>query len=69
VYRRPSSVPKLPGIVLLVPGSLGFRSLQSFLERDTVAAIDTAFSMIVVAVSLAAGLVVSNVMVPSRKTL
>lgn len=69
IWHRPSSVPKLPGIVLLVPGSLGFRSLQSFLERDTVAAIDTAFSMIIVAVSLAAGLIVANVVVQSRRLL
>lgn len=69
IFRRPSSVPKLPGIVLLVPGAIGFRSLEAFLQRDTLAAIDTGFSMIIVAVSLAAGLLLANVAVQSRKTL
>ena len=69
VLLRPSSIPKLPGIVLLVPGSLGFRSVQSFLDADAISGITTAFSMILIAVSLAAGLLLANVAVKSRKTL
>ncbi|MCC7441567.1 MAG: threonine/serine exporter family protein, partial [Bdellovibrionales bacterium] len=36
VFRRPASVTLLPGLLLLVPGSLGFRSLSSLFEHDVV---------------------------------
>ena len=39
----------VPGILLLVPGSVGFRSLTSLIERQAVAGIETAFSMILTA--------------------
>jgi hypothetical protein len=49
---------------MLVPGSVGFRSLSSFLERRTLAGIETAFSMILTAVALAAGLLIAGVIAP-----
>ena len=55
--------------MLLVPGSIGFRSLSSLLERNVVAGVDTAFSMLLVAVALAAGLLVANAIAPARKVL
>jgi uncharacterized membrane protein YjjB (DUF3815 family) len=54
----------VPGILMLVPGSIGFRSLSSFLERRTLAGIETAFSMILTAVALAAGLLIAGVIAP-----
>jgi uncharacterized membrane protein YjjB (DUF3815 family) len=59
----------VPGLMLLVPGSVGFRSLASLLERDVVAGVDTAFSMLMVAVALVAGLLSANALVPPRKVL
>jgi uncharacterized membrane protein YjjP (DUF1212 family) len=63
---RPSPVPIVPGILLLVPGSLGFRSLSSLLGRDTLLGVETAFQMTLVAVSLATGLLFANVVLPPR---
>ena len=67
--NRPSIITMLPGIMLLVPGSVGFRSMESLLRRDVLSGVDTAFSMLLVAVSLAAGLLLANAVVPPRKVL
>ncbi|WP_164002103.1 threonine/serine exporter family protein [Pyxidicoccus caerfyrddinensis] len=67
--NRPSVTTVVPGLMLLVPGSVGFRSLSSLLERDVVAGVDTAFNMLMVAVALAAGLLSANALVPPRKVL
>jgi uncharacterized membrane protein YjjB (DUF3815 family) len=56
----------VPGILLLVPGSIGYRSLNALMEREVVSGIETAFSMLVIAVSLVAGLLMSNAVTPRR---
>lgn len=62
--HRPAPVVLVPGILLLVPGSIGYRSMASLFEHDTTAGIDTAFTMILTAVSLVAGLLMAGVLVP-----
>lgn len=66
---RPAVITIIPGLLLLVPGSVGFRGLESFLIKDVVAGMDTLFLMLMVAVSLGAGLLVGNVVAPQRKVL
>ena len=63
-FDRPAGVPLVPGLLLLVPGSLGFQSLSSLLERQTVVGVEAAFRMTLVGVSLATGLLFSNVVLP-----
>jgi uncharacterized membrane protein YjjP (DUF1212 family) len=65
--RRPAAVTLAPGILMLVPGSIGFRSLSSLLDRDVVFGVETMFRMAFVAVSLVAGLLLANAMAPSRR--
>jgi uncharacterized membrane protein YjjP (DUF1212 family) len=65
--HRPAPVVLVPGILLLVPGSIGYRSMSSLLERNTVAGIDNAFSMILTAVSLVAGLLIAGVIAPEPR--
>ncbi len=67
--RRPAAVPLLPGLLLLVPGSIGFGSLERFVARDVTAGVEAAFSVALVAVALAMGLLTANVVVPPRRTL
>ena len=62
--RRPAVVVLVPGILLLVPGSVGFRSLTSLMERQAVVGIETAFSMFLTAVALVAGLLIAGVIAP-----
>jgi len=65
--HRPAAVVLVPGILLLVPGSVGFRSLTSLLERQAVAGIETAFSMILTAMALVAGLLIAGVIAPEPR--
>ena len=67
--RRPSAIPKIPGLMLLVPGAVGFRSLTALLEQDTAGGVATAFSMILVAASIVAGLLLAQSAYPSRQPL
>jgi uncharacterized membrane protein YjjB (DUF3815 family) len=64
---RPSQVLLVPGILLLVPGSIGLRSLNALMEREVVSGIETAFRMLVIAVSLVAGMLMSNAVTPRRR--
>jgi uncharacterized membrane protein YjjP (DUF1212 family) len=65
--NRPAPVVLVPGILLLVPGSIGYLSVSSLMERNTVAGIDTAFTMVLTAVSLVAGLLIAGIIVPEPK--
>jgi len=64
--RLPAAVILLPSLLLLVPGSLGFRSVTSFLAQDVLAAMDVGFRMILLAVALVAGVLVANTIVLPR---
>ena len=64
---RPAVVTMVPGLLTLVPGSVGFRSITSLLESQVVAGIDTAFTMILTAVSLVAGLLTATAIFPERR--
>ncbi len=61
-------VPLVPGMLLLVPGSLGFRSLSSLVGGDTVLGVEVAFRMTLIAMSLATGLLLANVLLPARRS-
>lgn len=67
--RRPTAITMVPGLMLLVPGSLGFRSVSSFLAQDAVAGVQTAFTMVFVATAIVTGLLIANVLLPSRQSL
>jgi uncharacterized membrane protein YjjP (DUF1212 family) len=65
--NRPAPVVLVPGILLLVPGSIGYLSVSSLMQRNTVAGIDTAFTMVLTAVSLVAGLLIAGIIVPEPR--
>jgi uncharacterized membrane protein YjjP (DUF1212 family) len=67
--NKPAMVTIVPALLVLVPGSVGFASLQSLLARDVLGGIGTAFSMLLAAVSLCAGLLFSHALVPPRRSL
>jgi uncharacterized membrane protein YjjP (DUF1212 family) len=64
--RRPTAIVRVPGILLLVPGSVGFASLTALLDRNVVPGVETLFRTILMAVALAAGLLVASVVRPAR---
>ena len=57
----------LPGVLLLVPGSIGYQSLTSLLDQNVVVGVRAGFTMILIAVAIAAGLLAANVIVPPRR--
>ncbi len=65
--RGPAAVPLVPGVLLLVPGSIGYRSLASLLDQDVVVGVTAGVTMILTAVALAGGLLVASVIVPPRR--
>ncbi len=66
---RPAAVAQLPGLMLLVPGSIGFRGVSSFLAQDAVTGVQSAFTMALVAIALVTGLLLANVLLPPRRAL
>ena len=69
VFRRPAAVVRVPGILLLVPGSIGYRALSFFLVQDVLSGMEAAFRMGIVAVALVGGLLAANVLLPTRRSL
>ncbi len=66
---RPASVVQVPAVLLLVPGSMGFRGMTSLLDRNTLSGVETVFAMFVVALAIVAGLLVANAVVSPRRSL
>jgi len=69
VFDRPGQVVLVPAMILLVPGSVGFRGMSSLLDRDTLTGVESTFAMFVVAVAIVAGLLVANATVSPRRVL
>jgi uncharacterized membrane protein YjjP (DUF1212 family) len=69
ISKRPASIIHIPGVMLLVPGSIGFKSLEAMLNNQTIDGVQTAFSALLIAVALAVGLIAGNLFVPPRKAL
>jgi uncharacterized membrane protein YjjB (DUF3815 family) len=59
----------LPGILLLVPGSVGFRALNLFLAEDPGLGMATAFQMILIGASLVGGILTAFALLPPYRDL
>ncbi len=69
VLDRPQQVVLVPAMILLVPGSMGFRGMSSLLDRNTMNGIETTFATFVVALAIAAGLLIASAVVSPRRAL
>ncbi|MBL9122281.1 MAG: threonine/serine exporter family protein, partial [Planctomycetaceae bacterium] len=58
--RQPVELFDVPGLAILVPGSIGLRCLASLLSDDTATGVHDAFQMFVTAMAIVAGLLFSN---------
>ena len=59
IARRRDTTPIVtivPGLLILVPGSIGLRSVTSFSQQKVVTGVETAFKVALIGVSLAAGI-------------
>lgn len=66
---RPAQLFLMPGMLLLVPGALSYRSLETLLRGDVVTSASQAGEMLIIAGALVMGLLVSSVVIPARKHL
>ncbi len=69
VRLRPASITTVPGLLVLVPGSIGFRGVTSFLSQDTLSGLELVTHMLAIAMSLVCGLLLAGVAFPSQRTL
>lgn len=60
--KRNPSVMLVPGMILLVPGSLGFLSISKLVESDVVGGIQIALNMLTTSMALVLGIIFSNVL-------
>jgi uncharacterized membrane protein YjjP (DUF1212 family) len=67
--NRPATLLLLPGILLLVPGSLGYRSLTFLSEQNVLGGVDAGFKMVFIASAIVAGMFFGNSLVPPRRSL
>lgn len=69
ITRRPAGIMQMPGTMLLVPGSLGFRGLTALLQDDVVNGIQIAFNASLTAVALTTGLLMASIVIPPKRDL
>jgi len=69
VSGRPGALVRTPGIILLVPGSIGFLTLSQIAQRDVFLGINSAISLTAILVSLVAGLLFGDLFVSPRRVL
>jgi uncharacterized membrane protein YjjP (DUF1212 family) len=64
--RRPGAVLLLPSLMLIVPGSVGFRGLLMAMHDRTIEGLQAGFQAVLVTVALMMGLLMANVLVSRR---
>ncbi len=67
--NRPAMVPQTPGRMILVPGSIGYKSLTAMVESNTIQGVELAFSMSIVGVALVGGLLLANQIISPKRIL
>ena len=63
----PAAVAATPGILLLVPGSMGFQGVEAFLQQHTLVGVNAAFETCMVGASLVGGLLLAHALLPPRR--
>jgi uncharacterized membrane protein YjjB (DUF3815 family) len=62
--RLPAALIRVPGIILLVPGSLGYRTVSNVLVQGDPSSQDTAILVATMVIALVGGLLIGNTLVP-----
>jgi len=66
---RPASLVRVPGIILLVPGALGYRTVTNVLLEGSPNPQETALLAAILVVALVGGLLIGNTIIPPRRYL
>lgn len=63
--QRPAALVQIPGLITLVPGSMGFRGLHALMQQDSVAGIGLITEMVITGAVLAVGLLLADNIMPA----
>jgi uncharacterized membrane protein YjjP (DUF1212 family) len=66
--RNHGAANMVPALIMLVPGSAGFRSVIELLDRDVLSGVDLAFRTALMTSALSAGIVLANALTPARRS-
>ena len=69
ITHRPGALVREPGIILLVPGSVGFRTFSYLAENNLGTGTHTAILLVTLLVALVAGLLFGDLLVAPRRSL
>lgn len=64
--NRPTLLMQAPGLIILVPGSVGYHSLAALLQSNTLMGVQAGFQMFLIGAALVYGLLFANLLSPSR---
>lgn len=64
---RPAAIMQFPGLILLVPGSIGLSGLTAMARADVMSGVETAFTATMIGVALITGMLVSSLLVPPKR--
>ena len=67
LLKKSSSLMLVPGIILLVPGSIGFKTVTFLMNEQTMSGLESAISTLITAVALTCGLLFSNMIIKQRE--
>ena len=67
--HRPGALVREPGIILLVPGSVGYQTLAYLAQRNVHSGTETAILLVTLLVALVAGLLFGDLLVVPRRSL
>lgn len=67
--NRPAMIPQTPGLLILVPGSIGYSALTAMVDNDTLRGVELAFSMSILGVALVGGLLLANQLISPKRIL
>jgi uncharacterized membrane protein YjjP (DUF1212 family) len=69
IFNRPGGLIRVPGIILLVPGSLGFQTMNIALAQDGGTRLGLGLPLFAALTALVAGILFGNLLVSSRRNL
>ncbi|HKV65634.1 MAG TPA: threonine/serine exporter family protein [Rhodanobacteraceae bacterium] len=69
IMHRPGALVREPGVLLLVPGSVGFRSVSDLLNNQIASGSHIAVLLVTMLISLVAGLLFGDLLVAPRRSL
>lgn len=69
VLNRPSMIASLPAIILLVPGSIGFKGIEFLFSQNVLEGISTLFNTLTIGLALVAGTYFGNLIIRPKRSL